>query len=72
MDDTTSLKDLHGYVLECLPSAPVARRIRLLNTLAQVIGSSAVARELRAEAEDLQRAEDRHKQLVLNFRGALK
>lgn len=70
--DETSISDLHGFVLETLPSAPVARRIRLLRTLAQVIGSAQLAGELRAEADDLQRAENRHSQLVLNFREAMK
>lgn len=65
----TDIGDLHCFVIERLPELPVARRIVLLNTLAEVIGSADLAGDLRREAAALAAIEQSHQQLLLKFRG---
>jgi hypothetical protein len=69
-DDDISLTELHDFVLERVTEVPAARRVVLLRTLAVVIGSAELARELRAIATDLERIERRQKKLLLNFRAS--
>lgn len=61
------LLDLHSFVVEHIHEVPVARRIVLLRTLAEVVGSSQLAHELSVEASALEKIEEQHQQMLLNF-----
>jgi hypothetical protein len=68
MNDEVNIGDLHAFVMECLPKAPVARRISLLRTLAAVIGDARLATQLRDEARDLELIERQHAAILAHFR----
>lgn len=59
---------LTGYILERLPSEPIARRIELTRALA-LISPTREQVELNKMADELENIERRHQQLLLNFKG---
>jgi hypothetical protein len=60
--------ELYEFVLENLPSAPIAKRARLCRTLAVIIGDEPCARELNAQAARLEAIDQDHGQLLLAYR----
>ena len=57
-----------GYVLERLPGEIAAVRAARLRDLAELAASPAEARRLKAEAEYWEKGDERHQQLVLDFK----
>lgn len=57
-----------GFVLERLPEEPIRRRIPMLRDLAAFAPSNARRRTLIAMADELQDIEERHHQLLLDFK----
>lgn len=68
MPSDSDFGELYGFVLEKLPDASAAKRARMCRTFATIIGRAKYAEALLAQADDLESAERRHDQMLLEFR----
>ena len=62
--------ELYSFVLEKLPDESTAKRARLSRALATIIADEKAALQLNALADECDRIDRLHVQLVLNFQRA--
>lgn len=67
---TDSATRVTAFVLDRLSSEPVATRVTILRDLANISPLPDEAKRIRTLADELEDAERRHRQLVLDFKRA--